>query len=115
MELKFHRLVKFHIPELYWEKWDKTRDEPALWPKDEVEGYIINEPHSQACADSMPDFYEIEIPYTRLNPSEVEQKLKGNENRFLFLGLMIFISIKREWKCYRNLGMSKILNSNQDI
>ena len=95
-EVKFVHLVKFHTPELHWEEWDKTKDEPAEWPKGEVEGYIINEPHSQTCADSMPEFYEILPP--RLRPEEVIQKLKENENRpFVFKilsGDWVFINQK---------------------
>lgn len=112
-ELKFDQLVKFHIPELHWEKWDKTRDEPAQWPKGEVEGYIINEPHSQACADSMPEFYEIFPP--RLDPGEVEQKLKENENRpFIFKilsGNAVFIN-QKGMEMYKNPGMSSTWNSH---
>lgn len=108
-DLIFTHLIKFHIPELHWEEWDKTKDEPEQYPIGEVEGYVFNELHSQECADSMPEFYEV---WTRvcLDEYEVEEMLKANKDRFFLFRL------RHRFNQYINQkGMEMLLESSWNI
>jgi hypothetical protein len=56
----FKPVIKSHIVELNWERWDLTMKKPFKFPKGgEPEGYILGQPHSPAAADALGELWEM--------------------------------------------------------
>ena len=58
----FRPVVKQHIVDLDWQKWDKNADDPKVYPRSgEPEDYILERKHSPKTASKMPVLWELAV------------------------------------------------------
>lgn len=58
----FRPVVKQHIVDLDWQKWDKNAEDPKVYPRSgEPEDYILKGKHSPKTADKMPVLWELAV------------------------------------------------------
>jgi len=56
----FRPVVKKHIVLLEWEKWDRTADEPVIYPESgEPEDYVLEGSHSPEVARQLGEVWEV--------------------------------------------------------
>jgi hypothetical protein len=75
--LSFLPVVKAHIVELHWEKWDLNLDWPPKLPDSgEPEDYILAEPHSASASAALGDLWELVVPTTgkTISPKSITPK-----------------------------------------
>ena len=58
--ISFQPVIKAHIVELDWKKWNLTNPEPDFYPESgEPEDYILEREHSEQIADGLGNLYEL--------------------------------------------------------
>ncbi len=56
----FKKVIKKHIVQLEWEKWDSKTEDPPIFPKSgEPEDYIEERPHDPKLAQQFGDLWEL--------------------------------------------------------
>ncbi len=63
--IEYKPVIKKHIVEIHWDKWDLQSEEPPYCPESgEPEDYILDAEHSEIISAQIGDLWELIIPET---------------------------------------------------